>query len=89
VGACDPAGQGYLLAGLARKRIKEGRGRLWIMTPHARRRDELAEEFAFWKSPSLVLSDPTVMVDQELADPDREAERIATLHRIARSRPYR
>ena len=42
-------------------------GRLWIMTPHARRRDELASELAFWKHPALVLPDPTVVVEQELA----------------------
>lgn len=45
----------------------------------------MADEFAFWKSPALVLSDPTVVIDNELADPDREAERISTLHRIAQS----
>ena len=53
------------------------------MTPHSRRRDELASELSFWKSPALVLPDPTVVVEKELADPDREAERLATLHRIA------
>jgi len=83
--ACDPAAQGYLIAALTRRFEAQKGGRLWIMTPHARRRDELAEELAFWKAPALVLTDPTVIVDQELADPDREAERLATLHRIARS----
>jgi transcription-repair coupling factor (superfamily II helicase) len=74
-----------LIAALARRMTTEKAGRLWIMTPHARRRDELASELAFWKCPALVLPDPTVVVEKELADPDREAERQATLHRIARS----
>ena len=85
VTSCDPAAEGFLIAALALGMSSKKAGRLWIMTPHARRRDELASEMAFWKQPALVLPDPTVVVEQELVDPDREAERLATLHRIARS----
>ena len=82
LGTCDPAAEGFLIASLLKQ---ERKGRVWVFTPHARRRDQLAEEFAFWKTPALVLPDPTVIIDNELADPDREAERISTLHRIAQS----
>jgi transcription-repair coupling factor (superfamily II helicase) len=82
LGTCDPAAEGYLIASLLKQ---ERKGRVWVFTPHARRRDQLAEEFAFWKSPTLVLSDPTVIIEDEIVDPDREAERISTLHRIANS----
>lgn len=82
LGTCDPAAEGFLIASLLKKPRK---GRIWVFTPHARRRDQLADEFAFWKSPALVLSDPTVVIEDELTDPDREAERISTLHRIAQS----
>lgn len=83
--SCDPAGKGFLIAALARRVSSGNLGRLWIMTLHARRRDELASELAFWKCPTLVLAEPTVVVEEELADPNREAERQATLHRISRS----
>ncbi|MEN8695563.1 MAG: transcription-repair coupling factor [Akkermansiaceae bacterium] len=79
-GTCDPAAQGYLIASLLGNQPK---GRIWIMCPHARRRDQLADEFAFWKTPTLILGDPTVVVENEIVDPDREAERISTFHRIA------
>lgn len=82
LGTCDPAAEGYLIASLLKQ---ERKGRIWVFTPHARRRDQLAEEFAFWKSPAFVLTDPTVIIEDELVDPDREAERISTLHRIASS----
>ena len=85
MGGCDTAAQGYLLASLLAHRSVSPPGKVWIFTPHARRRDQLAEELAFWKTPALLLADPTVIVEEELADPDREAERIATLHHIARS----
>ncbi len=80
LGTCDSAAEGYLIASLLKK---EREGRIWVFTPHARRRDQLAEELAFWKTPALVLTDPTVIIEDELVDPDREAERISTLHRIA------
>lgn len=82
LGNCDPAGEGILISSLL---AQERSGRIWIFSPHARRRDQFAEEFAFWKSPALVLADPTVIVEDELVDPDREAERISTLQRIATS----
>ena len=82
IGTCDAAAQGFLIAALL---SKEHPGRVWVFCPHARRRDQLAEEFAFWKSPVLNLSDPTVTVENELVDPDREAERISTINRISRS----
>ena len=82
IGTCDAAAQGFLIAALL---SKEHPGRVWVFCPHARRRDQLAEEFAFWKSPVLNLSDPTVTVENELVDPDREAERISTFNRISRS----
>ncbi len=85
LGTCDPAAEGYLISALLQKQATIEGSRVWIFTPHARRRDQLAEEFAFWKRPALVLADPTVVIEEELADPDREAERISTLHRIARS----
>ncbi len=92
LGDCDGAAEGYLIAALLKRRAQENqegqeenRGRVWVFTPHARRRDQLAEELAFWKCPALVLAEPTVVIEQELADPDREAERVATLHRIAQS----
>ncbi|MEN8774395.1 MAG: transcription-repair coupling factor, partial [Akkermansiaceae bacterium] len=85
LGGSDTSAQGYLIASLLTDRKSRGQGRVWIFTPHARRRDQLAEEFAFWKSPALLLADPTVIVEEELTDPDREAERVATLHRIAQS----
>lgn len=84
LGTCDPAAEGYLIAALLQSDLAK-KGRVWIFTPHARRRDQLAEEFAFWKCPALVLADPTVVIEQELTDPDREAERVSTLHRIANS----
>ena len=80
LGNCDPAAEGFLMAALLK--AQEGKkGRVWIFTPHARRRDQLAEEFAFWKCPALVLAEPTVVIEEELTDPDREAERVSTLHR--------
>ena len=82
LGTCDSAAEGYLIASLLKK---EREGRIWVFTPHARRRDQLAEELAFWKAPALVVTDPTVIIEDELVDPDREAERISTLHRIANS----
>ena len=82
LGTCDQAAQGFLIAALL---SKEHPGRVWVFCPHARRRDQLAEEFAFWKSPVLNLADPTVIVEDELVDPDREAERISTINRISRS----
>ena len=82
LGTCDQAAHGFLLSGLL---AKGHPGRIWIFCPHARRRDQLAEEFAFWKTPVLNLVDPTVIVEDELADPDREAERIATINRISKS----
>ncbi len=84
LGNCDPAAEGYLIAALL-KAQEAKKGRVWVFTPHARRRDQLAEEFSFWKCPALVLAEPTVVIEQELTDPDREAERISTLHRIAQS----
>lgn len=80
LGTCDPAAQGYLIASLLGSKPK---GRVWILCPHARRRDQLADEFAFWKTPTLILGDPTVVIENEIVDPDREAERISTFHRIA------
>lgn len=85
LGTCDPSAEGYLIAGLLNRYRDSGKGRVWVFSPHARRKDQLAEEFAFWKCPALVLTDPTVVIEEELADPDREAERISTLHRIAQS----
>ena len=85
LGGCDNSAQGYLITALLAKRKTIGQGRTWIFTPHARRRDQLAGELAFWKSSALILDDPTVIVEEELTDPDREAERVATLHRIAQS----
>jgi transcription-repair coupling factor (superfamily II helicase) len=82
LGTCDQAAQGFLIAALL---SEEHPGRVWVFCPHARRRDQLAEEFAFWKSPVLNLADPTVIVEDELVDPDREAERISTINRITRS----
>ena len=82
LGTCDSAAEGYLIASLLKK---EREGRIWVFTPHARRRDQLAEELAFWKAPALVVTEPTVIIEDELVDPDREAERISTLHRIANS----
>ena len=84
LGTCDAAGEGYVLAALLEE-YRERPERVWFFAPHARRRDQLAEEFAFWKTPALILSDPTVVIDNELADPDREAERISVLNRIAQS----
>ena len=85
LGNCEPAAEGYLIAALLAAQKEKKKGRVWVFTPHARRRDQLAEEFAFWKSPTLVLAEPTVVIEQELTDPDREADRISTLHRIAQS----
>jgi transcription-repair coupling factor (superfamily II helicase) len=85
LGGCDTSAQGFLISSLLAERKAGAKGRIWIFNPHPRRRDQLAEEFAFWKSPALVLADPTVIVEEELTDPDREAERVATLHRIAQS----
>ena len=82
IGTCDAAAQGFLIAALL---SKEHPGRVWVFCPHARRRDQLAEEFAFWRSPVLNLSDPTLIVENELVDPDREAERISTIKHISRS----
>ncbi|MDB4623809.1 transcription-repair coupling factor [Akkermansiaceae bacterium] len=82
LGTCNQAAQGFLIAALL---SKQHPGRVWVFCPHARRRDQLAEEFAFWKSPVLNLADPTVIVEDELVDPDREAERISTINRISRS----
>lgn len=80
LGSCDPGGESVLLSALLKNAPS---GRIWILNPHARRREALAEEFAFWKTPVLLLADPTVIVDHELADPDREADRISMLNRIA------
>ena len=55
------------------------------MSPHARRRELLAEELAFWKTPARLLPDPTIIVDDELTDPDREAERISSFHTLAQN----
>ena len=85
LGTCTPAAKGYLIAAFLEKQAAKAPGRVWVFTPHARRRDQLAEEFAFWKRPALVLADPTIIIEEELTDPDREAERISTLHRIASS----
>ena len=85
LGGCHTSAQGYLITALLAKRKTTQQGRIWIFSPHARRRDQLAGELAFWKSSALILTDPTVIVEDELTDPDREAERIATLHRIAQS----
>ncbi|MGJ8695056.1 MAG: transcription-repair coupling factor [Verrucomicrobiaceae bacterium] len=80
LGTADPSAQGYLIASLLGSKPE---GRVWILCPHARRRDQLADELAFWKTPTLILSDPTVVVENEIVDPDREAERFSTFHRIA------
>ncbi|MDB4749078.1 hypothetical protein OAG13_06565, partial [Akkermansiaceae bacterium] len=82
LGGCDNSAQGYLITALLAQRKATGQGRTWIFTPHARRRDQLAGELAFWKTSALILDDPTVIVEEELTDPDREAARVATLHRI-------
>jgi len=82
LGTCDPASQGYLIASLLGSKPK---GRIWILSPHARRRDQLADEFSFWKSPALSLADPAMVVENEIVDPDREAERTSTFHRVAAS----
>jgi|TARA_B110000914_G_scaffold72293_1_gene63366 transcription-repair coupling factor (superfamily II helicase) len=87
LGTCDLAAEGYLISALLSQCQDSKQGRIWVFTPHARRRDQLTEEFAFWKCPTLVLADPTVIIEEELADPDREAERLSTLHRIAQT-PY-
>lgn len=80
LGTCDPAAQGYLIAAILGSRSDR---RIWVLCPHARRRDQLADEFAFWKTPALILGEPTIVVENEIVDPDREAERISTFHRIA------
>jgi transcription-repair coupling factor (superfamily II helicase) len=85
LGGCDRSAQGYLITALLAQKKASGLGRIWIFTPHARRRDQLALELAFWKSSALVLADPTIIVEEELTDPDREAERLTTLHKIAQS----
>lgn len=82
LGTCDPAAQGHLIASLLGSKPHLN-GRIWVLCPHARRRDQLADEFAFWKTPTLMLGDPTVVVENEIVDPDREAERISTFHRIS------
>ena len=84
-GTCHQTAEGYLISAKLAEHKKAGKGRVWIFCPHARRRDLLAEEFSFWKSPALVLADPTVVIEDGLADPDREAERVSVLHRIAQS----
>ncbi len=82
LGSCDPAAQGYLISALLAQKTD---GRVWILSPHARRREMLAEELAFWKTPARLLPDPTIIVEDELTDPDREAERFSTLHRLAQN----
>ena len=78
LGSCDPASLSFLLSSLSEKHP----GRLWILSPFARQRELLSDELSFWKTPTLHLSDPTIVVDGELTDPDREAERLATLQNI-------
>lgn len=83
-GSCVEAGQGFLLSAFLKSREETSDGRVWIFVDHARRREQLADELAFWKTSALFLPDPTVVIEQELADPDREAERLAVLDQIAR-----
>ena len=79
LGNCTPASEGLLLSAMIQKWQT---GRVWILCNQARRRDHLADEFAFWKTPVLALQDPTITVEDELVDPDREAQRISILERI-------
>ncbi len=79
LGSCDPAGQSYFLASLARNRP----GRLWILCPHARRREQLADEFSFWRQRSYLLPDPAMEIEGELSDPEREAERQQIFRAVA------
>ena len=84
VGSCDQAALGYLLSGLlATWKAEQIPGRVWIFCPHARLRDRLTEELSFWKTPVCQLPDPSLELEGELVDPDREAERASTLHRLA------
>ena len=81
LGGCDSSAQGYLITALLAKRKATGPGRTWIFTPHARRRDQIAGELAFWKSSALILDDPTVIVEEELTDPDlRSVPSFARAH---------
>ena len=81
VGSCPHAAQGYYLSAFLAARA--GEGRVWILCPHARRRDYLAEELAFWRTPARLLPDPTLVIDDEMTDPDREAERTSLFHQLA------
>ncbi len=73
------ASQGLLIASLIEQYSE---GRIWIFVPHARRREALADELAFWKTPALSIPDPTVIIENELVDPDREATRISILRQL-------
>jgi len=69
------------LAG-ARARQRPG-SRLWILGGSPRHRERLAQELRAWQSPALVLPDPPhEQFEVELADPERDAERLGVFQHL-------
>ena len=81
----EPAAHAFLLALLARyQRENDRKSRTWVLGASSRHRERLVGELAGWSEDALALPDP---VDEEfgdeLADPERDADRLAAFDELA------
>ncbi|NNC87569.1 MAG: transcription-repair coupling factor [Akkermansiaceae bacterium] len=77
----EPPAHSFVLALLAT--LHPGR-RLWVLGSSPRHRDRVAQELGGWGVPALHLPDPPHEgFEEELADPERDAERLAAFQVLA------
>ncbi|MED5419027.1 MAG: hypothetical protein VYA27_10005, partial [Verrucomicrobiota bacterium] len=70
------------LAALLSKAVEPG-SRLWILGGSARHRERLAMELHGWQVDAITLPDPPLEnFEMQLADPERDAERLAAFQRL-------
>jgi transcription-repair coupling factor (superfamily II helicase) len=81
----EPAAHSFLLALLAGQQRKNKRkSRTWVLGASSRHRERLVDELASWGEKSLALPDPPdEEFGEELADPEREADRLAAFDQLA------
>jgi len=81
----EPAAHAFVAALLAEwlRRTRAGR-RIWLLGGPPRHRERIARELGFWGRPGLALPDPPhEECDEELADPERDSERLAAFQQMA------
>lgn len=84
LGPVEPAAHAFLVS-LLQRRLAEcaPQSRVWVLGASPRHRERVAQEFRLWSSSALALPDPPhEEFEMELADPERDAERMASFHQL-------